>query len=69
MVLAVVVVVVMVVVVVVVVVEVVVTEVIVVLAAQTICHMKDMVLIDVCRKNFNNPAIFFKNQPKLNVLS
>ena len=38
--------------------EVEVAEVIVVLAAQTICHMKGMVLIDVCRKNYNNPASY-----------
>ena len=37
---------------------VVVAEIIVVLAAETICLMKGMVLIDDCRKNFNNPAIF-----------
>ena len=34
----------------------VVAEVIVVLAAQTICLLKGMVLIDVCRKNYNNPG-------------
>jgi hypothetical protein len=38
---------------------VVVAEVIVTLAAQTIFLMKGMVLIDVCRKNYNNPAIYF----------
>ena len=38
---------------------VVVAEIIVVLAAQTKCHIKGMVLIDVCRKNYNNPAISF----------
>ena len=39
---------------------VVVAEVIVVLAAQTLCHMMyGMVLIDVCRKNYNNPTIFY----------
>ena len=48
---------------------VVVAEVIVVLAAQTICLMKGMLLIDVCRKNYNHPAIFFLNQPKLYVLA
>ena len=37
---------------------VVVTEVIVVLAAQMICLMRGMVLIDVCRKNYDNPASF-----------
>ena len=41
------------------VVVVVVAEVIVVLAAQTISHMKGRVLIDVCRKNYNNPASSF----------
>ena len=59
----------MVVVVVVVAEVVVVTEVIVVLAAQTICHMKGMVLIDVCRKNYSNlPSLFF-NKPKLYVVA
>ena len=33
-----------------------VAEVIVVLAAQTLCFMRGMVLIDVCRKNYDNPA-------------
>ena len=47
------------VVVVLVVAEAVVAEVIVVLAAQTICHMKGMILLDVCRKNYNNPASCF----------
>ena len=42
-------------------VAVVVAEVIVVglLAAQTICHMKGMVLIDICRNNYNNPTSLF----------
>ena len=49
---------------------VVVAEVIVVLAAQTIYCMKGMLLIDVCRKNYNNnPASFFFNQTKLYVLA
>ena len=47
------------VVVVLVVAEAVVAEVIVVPAAQTICHMKGMILLDVCRKNYNNPASCF----------
>ena len=34
--------------------------VVVVVAAQTICHMKGMVLIDVCRKNYNDPPVLFK---------
>ena len=57
--LAVVVVVVVVVVVMVTLVVVVVAEVIVVLGAQTICHMKGMVLTHVCRKNYNNLASSF----------
>ena len=45
--------------VVVVVVLVVVAEVIVDTLLQTICHMKGMVLIYVCRKNYNNPTSSF----------
>ena len=52
-------------VVVVVVAVVVAAKVIVVLAAQTICHMKGMALIDVCRKNYNNPASSFFKPAKI----
>ena len=39
----------------------VVAEVVAVVAAQMICFMKDMVLIDVCRRNYNNlPITFYK---------
>ena len=39
----------------------VVAEVVAVVAAQMLCFMKDMVLIDVCRRNYNNlPITFYK---------
>ena len=59
----------MVVVVVVVAEVVVVTEVIVVLAAQTICHMKGMVLIELVERIIINPPVFFLKQLKLYVLA
>ena len=49
--------------------EVEVAEVIVVLASQTICHMKGMVLIELVERIIINPPVFFLKQLKLYVLA